>query len=352
MPRILIAGAGLAGRLLAFALGRASHEVRVFDPAPGAAPRFDGHGAAAFTAAGMLSPLAELETADLDTARHGWRSIELWPQLLAAAGAPAAFARQGSLLLAHHQDQGAAERVLNRLRTADKHAAPEALDAAALRELEPAVFAPGLRAWWLAGEAQVHTLAALAALHEASTGVTWHWGERVVALQPGEIELADGRIERGDWAIDARGLGAQPQLPALRGVRGEVAVLELAGHGIRRPLRLLHPRHRVYVVPRSASELVVGASEIESEDRSPVSVRSAVELLAAAHSICPALAEARITRLDRNLRPALPDHRALADCQPGLARINGLYRHGWLLAPALAEQLLAAAGLGPLIADD
>jgi glycine oxidase len=67
-----------------------------------------------------------------------------------------------------------------------------------------------------------------------------------------------------------------------------------------------------------------------------------------AHSILPALAEARILRLDTNLRPALPDHRPQVHHEPGLLRINGLYRHGWLLAPALVDDALRALGLGAL----
>jgi glycine oxidase len=107
-------------------------------------------------------------------------------------------------------------------------------------------------------------------------------------------------------------------------------------------VRLLHPRHRVYLVPRSADLVLVGASEVESEDRSEVSLRSAVELMAAAHSVMPALAEARIVRLDSNLRPALPDNEPHVEARPGLLRINGLFRHGWLLAPALVDDALAA----------
>ena len=61
MAAIAIAGAGLAGRLLAWALARAGHRVEVFDASPGPAPAFDAQGAAAFSAAGMLSPLAEQE---------------------------------------------------------------------------------------------------------------------------------------------------------------------------------------------------------------------------------------------------------------------------------------------------
>ena len=117
--------------------------------------------------------------------------------------------------------------------------------------------------------------------------------------------------------------------------------LDCPGHGLTRPLRLLHPRHRVYLVPRPGDKVLIGASEIESEDRSPVSLRSAVELMAAAHSAVPELAEARIVHMEVNLRPALPDNLPGTTHQPGLTGINGLFRHGWLIAPALVEQALA-----------
>ena len=130
-------------------------------------------------------------------------------------------------------------------------------------------------------------------------------------------------------------------------MRGELVWLHAPGLGLQRPVRLLHPRHRVYIVPRQGDMVLVGASEIESEDRSPMSLRSAVELMAAAHSVLPGLAEARIHRLDVNLRPALPDHHPIVQVNDGLVRINGLYRHGWLLAPALLDQALHRAGLRP-----
>ena len=128
---------------------------------------------------------------------------------------------------------------------------------------------------------------------------------------------------------------------SVRGVRGEIVWLHAPGLALQRPLRLLHPRHSIYIVPRPDDTVIVGASEIESEDRSPVSLQSAVELMAAAHSVLPGLAEARVIRLDRNLRPALPDHEPVVDVRDGLVRINGLFRHGWLLAPALVEEALA-----------
>jgi len=139
-------------------------------------------------------------------------------------------------------------------------------------------------------------------------------------------------------------VGARPDLP-VRGVRGEVFWIQARGITLRRPARLLHPRWRVYLVPRPEDIFVVGASEIESEDRSPVSVRTALGLLSAATSVLPGLAEGRIVHSEANLRPALPDNLPLLQTQSGLTRINGLFRHGWLVAPALIEEALAAAGL-------
>lgn len=333
--RIGIAGAGLLGRLLAFTLARQGHAVHVHDPAPGP----DARGAAGWTAAGMLSPLAELETADERVFRWGIRSLDLWPQILRELPEPVEFRRDGSLLVAHREDSGAARRVLDLLarKAPGQHHRAEALTPQRLAELEPALRS-GPQGWLLPGEGRIHTVQAMQALLAGADTVQWHWSSEVEAVEPHGLQLPEGR-EPFDWVFDVRGLGARPQLP-VRGVRGEIFWLQAPGVGLQRPVRLLHARHRVYLVPRAQDLVVVGASEIESEDRSPVTVRTTVELLAAAHSIVPALAEARIVHSETNLRPALSDNQPLLENEPGLTRINGLFRHGWLIAPALVESAL------------
>jgi len=347
---IAIAGAGLLGRLMAWRLARDGHRVSVFDAATGPEPSFDAQGSAAFSSAGMLSPLAELDHADASLAELGWRSIARWREIAAELELPApCFAQRGSLLLAHRGDLGAARRVLDRIAAAGTPSAIP-LDTAALRGLEPALIALP-HAWLLPDEAQIDPLATLAALQRGAPGVQWHWGSAVASVEPHRLQLADGSARRFDTVFDLRGLGsrstaapssARDFTDQLRGVRGETVWLHAPGHGLTRPLRLLHPRHRVYLVPRAGDIVFVGATEIESEDRSPVSLRSALELMSAAHSVLPALAEARILRLDRHLRPALPDHLPRIEVEPGRVRINGLYRHGWLLAPALVDDALRA----------
>ena len=381
MSRIGIAGAGIAGRLLAFQLARLGHAVEVFDLAPdAAAPEGQQpHVAAAFTAAGMLSPLAELEHAPADIAERGWRSLDLWPGVVAALGprydTPSLFRRNGSVLVAHAGDTGATQRVLARMKAANARSARErALDAAekdhpttlqlgalrdrppqrdpqaltqdALQALEPALL-PGLQGWLLPGEGQVDATRLLPALVAESPDVRWHWGARVIHVEPHELHVVGRAPVQVDYAVDARGLGARGAGSglSLRGVRGELLWLHAPGLELRRPVRCIHARHRVYLVPRHGDVVIVGATEIDSEDRSPVSVRSAIELLSAAHSIVPQLAEARIVRLDTHLRPATLDQRPHLHCEPGLIRINGLFRHGFLLAPALVEEALERTGL-------
>lgn len=346
-----IAGAGLLGRLLAFELARTGHSVEVFDPAPG--PQAPGAGvyAAGWTAAGMLSPTAELESADQNVFALGLRSLELWPAIVAALGQPVEMHRRGSLLVAHRGDEGAARRVVDLLQhKAPPGHAPQALDAAALRQLEPSVHG-AVQAWLLPHEGQIHSVQAMAALAlaAAAAGADFHWGITVQGLQAGEIRTPQGQ-KKFDCVFDVRGTGARPApddrspnagfTPEVRGVRGEIFWLHAPGVQLQRPVRLLHPRHRVYIVPREGGHIVVGASEIESEDRSPVSLRSTVELLAAAHSIIAEFAEARVIHSETNLRPALPDNLPRVEQAPGLVRINGLFRHGWLIAPALVEQAI------------
>jgi glycine oxidase len=105
---------------------------------------------------------------------------------------------------------------------------------------------------------------------------------------------------------------------------------------------LIHPRYPLYIAPKENGVYVVGATEIETDDLSPASVRSTLELLSAAYSVHSGFAEARILEINTQARPTLPDNLpAIHRPCPGVWQINGLYRHGFLIAPALLDAALA-----------
>ena len=127
-------------------------------------------------------------------------------------------------------------------------------------------------------------------------------------------------------------------MPDLRGVRGEMVVIRSREVALSRPVRLLHPRIPLYIVPRGEGVFMIGATSIENETTGGVSVRSAVELLNAAYTLHPAFGEAEILELGADLRPAFSDNLPAVRRGPRGLLVNGLYRHGFLLAPAMARQ--------------
>lgn len=169
-------------------------------------------------------------------------------------------------------------------------------------------------------------------------GVAVHWH---TPRTPAEVDPGPQ-----GWLFDCRGLGAQPQWNALRGVRGEVARVHAPGVSLSRPTRLVHPRYPLYIAPKPDGLFVIGATEIESDDLSPASVRSTLELLSAAYTVHPGFGEARIVELGVQLRPTLPDNLpALRLAAPRRMEINGLYRHGFLIAPAVLDAVLEIVDL-------
>jgi glycine oxidase len=157
-----------------------------------------------------------------------------------------------------------------------------------------------------------------------------------VAIRFG-VELAP-QDARADIVVDCRGLAARDSLPDLRGVRGEMVVVRSPDVSLQRPVRMLHPRIPLYIVPRGNGLFMIGATMIESERPSPVSVRSAVELLNGAYALHPAFGEAEIVELGADLRPAFPDNLPAVRRGGRVLHANGLFRHGFLLAPALAQR--------------
>ena len=333
-----IAGAGLAGRLLAWRLALGGCRVSLFD-----AKARDDLTSASQTAAAMLSPLAELAVSDDAVFELGQRSLQVWPTWLAQLATPVYFRQDGTIVIAHQQDGASLEhfsRLLHHKLPAACKAQVQTLDAVALAQMEPTLAGRFNGGLYLAGEGQLANDQLMAALATEldRLGVHWHEGQSVDRIEAQAIFCA-AQAHAVDIAVDARGVGSKSALPALRGVRGEVLRVACKNVTLRRPVRLMHPRYQLYVAPRPNNEFVVGATELESEDAGPVTVRSVLELASALHSLHPAFGEARVLRMSAALRPALDDHRPCIEQRDGVWHINGLYRHGYLCASALVDDL-------------
>ena len=329
-PDIAVVGGGLVGRCLAWRASRTGARVALYDAASS-----QGEGSAAWVAAGMITPTVESIEADSQIEEMGKHSLAMWPQWLDELPVPVFYRDNGSLLLWHPQDAQEAFRVERVLTSQHPHPNVKRVKSAQLGELEPALASRFSEALCIPNEAQVDNrelLKAVAiALEEKS--VECHWNTCI----------EDGELPEAGVVVDCRGMGAWCNWPRLRGVRGEIVRLHAPEVELNHMLRLLHPRYPVYIVPRGEGRLVVGATSIESEDRSTVSVRGALELLTAAYSVLPALAEARILEFNSQVRPALPDNLPALHYDRGrnILRLNGLYRHGFLLTPVVVEEALS-----------
>ena len=270
-------------------------------------------------AGGMLAPWCEAEASEPVITRLGVRSLDLWREHFPQTPF------NGSLVVAH------AARPRRFRALCQTHDRPhQRLDARGLGELEPSLegrFRDGL---FYADEGHVEPRRVLPELHARIAAA----GGRIKFNSDADADDLDGIV------IDCRGLSARDAQPELRGVKGEMIIVETSEVELSRPVRLIHPRWPLYVIPRGDGRFMLGATSIEAEDTG-VSVRSALELLGAAYAVHPAFAEARIVEFGSGLRPAFPDNLPRIAIDKDKIAVNGLYRHGFLLAPALAELTLA-----------
>ncbi len=334
---ITILGAGLMGRLLAVELARKGHAVEVFE-----AQGPDAQGAAARIAAAMLAPLAESAVTEPGVVRMGHYALPRWQEVIGRLSQPVFFQQNGTLVLWHRLDAGEASRFQHKLQQTQK-AVPElpalqALNGPQVDALEPSVASRFAHGMYLPGEGQLDNRQLLSALETAmrELGVKVHWN-----TPRSTDDFTPGSVGQPDLVLDCRGLGAKPRWNTLRGVRGEVVRLHAPEVTLERPTRLLHPRYPIYMAPKENHVFVIGATEIESEDMSPPSVRSTLELLSAAYAVHSGFAEARILEIATQCRPTLPDNLpAVRSVAGNVLEVNGLYRHGFMIAPALLDVVM------------
>lgn len=309
--RILVKGAGVAGLTVAWQLYRHGFDVTVAERADKVA------GGASGLAGGMLAPWCERESAEEPVLTLGRQAADWWEAAL-----PGHVHRKGTLVVAGGRDAGELSRFAGRT------SGWEWLDAAGIAALEPDLEGRFGKALFFREEAHLDPRLALSAL--------------TAGLEEARMRfvLGNGRYA-GDHerVIDCTGAARIGRLPGLRGVRGEMLQLETGELRLSRPVRLLHPRHPIYIVPRDGNRFMVGATMIESGDDGPVTARSLMELLNAAYALHPAFGEARLVETGVGVRPAYPDNLPRVTEDGDTIHVNGLYRHGFLLAPTMAAEV-------------
>ncbi|QOZ32511.1 FAD-dependent oxidoreductase [Bradyrhizobium sp. CCBAU 53421] len=317
---VSIIGAGITGAWHALLLAEAGRAVTLHERSDAAMTESTSH-----WAGGMLAPWCEEEAAEPVITRLGIRSLDLWRRHLPETPF------NGSLVVTHPRDRADFERFA-RLTSGYRR-----LDAEGVRGLEPALEGRFREGLFYPEEGHVEPRRVLPRLHAAIAKA----GGAIKFGSDAEADDLDGLV------IDCRGLAARDREPSLRGVKGEMIVIETAEVELLRPVRLIHPRWPLYVIPRGDGRFMLGATSIEAEDNG-VSVRSALELLGAAYVVHPAFGEARIVEFGAGLRPAFPDNLPKIRIEQERITVNGLYRHGFLLAPALAELTLGYLSRGEI----
>ena len=309
MADVTVIGAGVAGLWAAQALLERGISPRLLDRNGPPGP----HGCS-WWAGGMLAPYCEGAVSEPPVVAHGRTAAAAWADVTEVV-------HRGSLVVALDRDRSELDRFARRTEGHRRLAGPD------IAALEPDLTVPKA-ALFYATEAHVDPRRALADLVAS------------LAARGVEVQTAETLPEDiSGPVIDARGLAAG--LPGLRGVRGEMVVLRAPDIALSRPVRLLHPRHPLYIVPRAGGLFMLGATQIESADRRRVSARSLLELLSAAYALDPRFAEAEVVETGADLRPAFADNLPRIIRRGRVLHVNGLFRHGYLMAPALAQQAVA-----------
>lgn len=359
MSNIAIIGAGLMGRLLALSLNRQGYKVTLFDK-----DTKQGKHSAAHAAAGLLTPLGEAMHSSINTVEMGFSALALWPKILSTLHQDSFFQQKGSLVVSHEQDIADYQRFKHFLAKNYTTYPQTSLNREQLFKLEPELAIKFSSALYLPQEGQLANRELLTALQQQLKieGVTWLSSCEVIHIKPMHLNagceigfLSSAQQTKCQWhsfdlAIDCRGTGAKAhcnakakttaELADLRAVRGELFHLFAPEVHIDRPVRLMHPRYQLYIAPKKQGHYVIGATEIESDNTSPMTVRSAMELLSAAYSVHSGFAEAHITQHVSQVRPAFSDNQTKIIVENGLIQVNGLYRHGFLIAPVVLAQVI------------
>ncbi len=316
-----VIGAGIMGIMSTYTLQKhfPSANITLHDPKGFPADN------ASFAAGGMIAPLSELDHMPHDYLAAGFDAIDEWQNITNALPTPFEFSAKGSLFITHDADRHLLERFKSLLPATDDW---KQVDAQEINAIEPVLnthtFRQGLH---MKREAHLHPQKAMQAMLEAIPN------KRAEAIEQNQAS------QNADWVIDCRGMAANNEGAKLRGVKGETLIVHNPEFSLSRPLRLMHPRYPLYIVPREGNIFMIGATIIESNESDYVTIRSGMELMSALYSINRSFGDAQILEIKSGIRPSYSDNLPRIHAKNNIIRANGLYRHGFLFSPVMAQTI-------------
>jgi glycine oxidase len=346
--KVGIVGAGVMGRVLAETLlvhdhhqyqhqhhhqknsQKRNYHIAIFD-----SDETRGEQSCAYVAGGMIAPFCECDRNNALIFELGQSAPRYWKKISEASGNALGFYGSGTYAFAHQHDAEELRFLQKKLGLFHLNS-PENCHALTSQELgDRFPEQKNFQALHLPQEACLYPRSYLAYSNQKILP------QLALAQFGKKVSVAPKQIEREhfEWVIDCRGLGAKSEVENLRGVRGEIFNIACPQVDLPYPLRILHPRLSLFILPRGNSIYTVGATEIESEDESPITVLSLLEMLRILCSFDPRFAYAHLLETQTRLRPTLSNHLPAVIIGEGSIRINGLYRHGFLLAPQMAADV-------------
>jgi glycine oxidase len=323
--KVAIVGAGILGRLVAWHLYR-SFEVHVFEQ-----EAFNAKKSCSFAAGAMISPFGELGVLGNQWLIKAQAALTWWPIILKSLAQPVYYRHSGTKVVASLEDAHLLEQWIALIK---RH----------FSSFSPLVKKGKQITCYVQEEAHLNPRELLRSLahHLITHGVKWHT-KAVEEVKPYVLKVENTTCHF-DWIIDCRGMGAKGIVPGLRAIRGEMLLLEAANIDLHCAVRSLHPLYSCYIVPQGQNRYMVGATHMESESEAPIYTKSVMSLLTGAVLYEPRFKDAYLIDTKVGLRPTTDNHLPFVRKSEGLFEINGLFRHGFLLAPAISASVAADLG--------